>query len=157
VSPKWHWHVQAMAISCACCTITIRWLSRDESAVHVAGDRHLETFAWEASPGYTLHLPNYTNPNAQHGWLESTYPLGPQTVGQLLPDGVKVILVELLRAWSMIPFRWDGGALRFTIPRVEDYDVAAVTVGLDPTASVAPRSTHQENWSCELSGSANAP
>jgi Hypothetical glycosyl hydrolase 6/Beta-galactosidase trimerisation domain len=108
---------------------TIRWLSRDESVAHVDGDGFLEIFAWETSPGYAVHLLNYTNPNAQHGWLESTYRLGPQTVSLLLPDGVKVGSVELLRAGSMIPFRSDGGALRFTIPRVEDYEVAAITVG----------------------------
>jgi len=108
---------------------TIGWLSRDESAVRVDGDGFLEIFAWETGPGYTVHLLNYTNPNAHHGWLESTYTLGPQTVSLLLPEGVKVKSVELLRAESAIPFRFDGGALRFTIPRVEDYEVAAVTVG----------------------------
>jgi hypothetical protein len=76
-----------------------------------------------------VHLLNYTNPNAQHGWLESTYALGPQTVSLLLPEGVKVKSVELLRAESVIPFHSDGGALRFTIPRVEDYEVAAITAG----------------------------
>ena len=108
---------------------TIRWLSRDESPAHIDGDGFLEIFVWETSPGYTVHLLNYTNPNAQHGWLETTYALGPQTVSLLLPDGVKVKSVELLRAESLIPFRSDGGALRFTIPRVEDYEVAAITVG----------------------------
>jgi hypothetical protein len=95
---------------------TIGWLSRDESVVHVDGDGFLEVFAWEAGPGYAVHLLNYTNPNAQHGWVEATYRLGPQTVSLLLPDGVKVGSVELLRAGSMIPFRSDGAALRFTTP-----------------------------------------
>jgi hypothetical protein len=108
---------------------TIGWLSRDESMLHVDGDGFLEVFAWETSPGYAVHLLNYTNPNTHHGWLEATYRLGPQTVSLLLPDGVKVGSVELLRAGSMIPFRSDGGALRFTIPGVEDYEVAAITVG----------------------------
>jgi hypothetical protein len=56
---------------------------------------------------------------------------------------------------SMIPFRSDGGALRFTISCVEHYQVAAVTVGRIPTASAASRSINEENWSCELPGSAN--
>jgi len=34
--------------------------------------------------------------------------------------------VELLRAASAVPFRLAGGALEFTIPRVADYEVAAV-------------------------------
>jgi hypothetical protein len=108
---------------------TIRWLMRDESMVHVEGDGLVEIFAWETRPGYTVHLLNYTNPDAQHGWLESSYALGPQTVSLVVPDGAKVNSVELLRAESMIAFQSDGGALRFTIPRVEDYEVAAITVG----------------------------
>jgi len=54
---------------------------------------------------------------------------GPQAVGLLLPDGVTVGSIELLRAGSRIPFRSDGGALRFTVPGVEDYEVAAISVG----------------------------
>jgi hypothetical protein len=37
--------------------------------------------------------------------------------------------VELLRSERTIPFRIEGSVLRFTIPRLEDYEVAAVTVG----------------------------
>lgn len=54
---------------------------------------------------------------------------GPQTVRWFLPDDVKVKSVELMRAESMIPFRSNGGALRCNLPRVKDYDVAAITVG----------------------------
>ena len=61
--------------------------------------------------------------------MQSTYPLGPQTVSMKLPSGVKVKSVELLRAGQSVPVR-SGRAtsLRFTIPRVEDYEVAAITV-----------------------------
>jgi Hypothetical glycosyl hydrolase 6/Beta-galactosidase trimerisation domain len=107
---------------------TIRWITYDDQVVHVEGDGFLELFAWETSPGYAVHLLNYTNPNAHHGWLDSTYPLEPQTVTMRLPAGVKVKTVELLRAETTIPFRLDAQALRFTIPRVEDYEVAAITV-----------------------------
>ena len=107
---------------------TIRWVTHDESVADVQGEGLVEMFAWETSPGYAVHLLNYTNPNAQHGWLQSTYPLGPQTVRMKLPAGVKVKLVELLRAGHTVPFGLDGQSLHFTIPRVEDYEVAAVSV-----------------------------
>jgi len=107
---------------------TIRWITRDEQIVHVEGDGFLELFAWETAPGYAIHLLNYTNPNAHHGWLDSTYPLGAQTVTMMLPAGVRVKSVELLRAETSIPFRLEQGELRFTIPRVDDYEVAAITV-----------------------------
>ncbi len=108
---------------------TIRWITHDEAVVHVEGDGFLEVFGWETTPGYAIHLLNYTNPNAHHGWLSSVYPLGPQTVSIKLPGGVKVNAVDLLRSEKTIPFRLEASLLRFTIPRVDDYEIAAVTVG----------------------------
>ena len=61
--------------------------------------------------------------------MQSIYPLGPQTVSMTLPLGVKVKFVELLSAGHTVPFRLAGQILSFTIPRVEDYEVAAVTIG----------------------------
>jgi hypothetical protein len=107
---------------------TVRWLTQDELIFHVEGDGFLELFGWETTPGYAVHLLNYTNPNAHHCWLRSAYPLGTQTVSLKLPNEVKVKSVELLRAESTVPFQLEAGALRFTIPRVEDYEVAAITV-----------------------------
>jgi hypothetical protein len=107
---------------------TIRWITRDEAVIHVDGDGLVEIFAWETSPGYAIHLLNYTNPNAHHGWLSSIYPLGAQTVSMTLPSGVKVTAVDLLRSERRIPFRLEGPLLRFTIPRLDDYEIAAVSV-----------------------------
>jgi len=108
---------------------TIRWITRDETVVHVDGDGLVEFFAWETTPGYAIHLLNYTNPNAHHGWLSMVYPLGPLTVSMRLPSGVKVKAVELLRSEKTTPFRVEDSVLRFTIPSVDDYEVAAVSVG----------------------------
>ena len=52
----------------------------------------------ETAPGYAVHLLNYSNPDAQHGWLQSTLPLGPQQVAIKLPPGLNVKSVELLQA-----------------------------------------------------------
>ena len=106
----------------------IGWITRDERMVHVEGDGFLEIFAWETTPGYTVHLLNYTNQNSHHGWLRSVYPMTVQNVSMRLPETVKVKAVELLRAESSIPFELEAGVLRFAIPRVEDYEVAAITV-----------------------------
>jgi hypothetical protein len=107
---------------------TIRWITQDETVVHVEGDGFVELFAWETSPGYAVHLLNYTNPNAHHGWLDSIYPLGPQIARMNLPAGVKIKSVDLLHAETSIPFGLESQVLRFTVPRVEDYEVAAITV-----------------------------
>ncbi|MGH9605130.1 MAG: beta-galactosidase trimerization domain-containing protein [Terracidiphilus sp.] len=107
---------------------TIRWITRDESVVRIDGDGFIEMFCWETAAGYAVHLLNYSNPDAQHGWLQSTYPLGPQTVSLKLPQNVKVMSIELLRAGQILPVHLDKRVLQFTIPRVEDYEVAAITV-----------------------------
>ena len=46
-----------------------------------------------------------------------------------LPNGVNVKAVDLLRSDKTIPFRCEGSVLHFTVPRVDDYEIAAVTVG----------------------------
>jgi hypothetical protein len=108
---------------------TIRWITGDESIVHVEGDGFLEMFVWETTPGYAVHLLNYANPGAHHCWLNSCHPLGPQTVRMKMPQGTKVESVELLRAEKSVAFHLEADVLLFTIPRVEDYEVAAVTLG----------------------------
>ncbi|HEY4357461.1 MAG TPA: alpha-amylase family protein [Acidobacteriaceae bacterium] len=108
---------------------TLRWLTRDERVVSVEGDGFVEMLAWETRPGYAIHLLNYTNPNAHHGWMQQTYPLGSQNVTMMLPQGVRVRAVDLLRAEKNVPFKVEGQTLRFTVPSVGDYEVAAVTVG----------------------------
>jgi hypothetical protein len=107
---------------------TIRWITRDERIVHVEGEGFIEMFCWETTPGYTVHLLNYTNPNTHHGWMQSIYPLGPQTVRMQLPQSVRVKSIELLQAGQRVAFGLEGQVLQFTIPRVEDYEVAAITV-----------------------------
>jgi hypothetical protein len=107
---------------------TICWLAHDESVFQVKGDGLLEMFCWETAPGYALHLLNYTNPNAHHGWMGSVYPLGAQKISMKLAAGVRVKSVELLRAERSISFAMADGILRFTVPQVGDYEVAAVTV-----------------------------
>ena len=107
---------------------TIRWITRDESMVHVRGQGFVEMFAWETDPGYAVHLLNYTNPNGHHGWLQETYPIGPQTLSMKLHPNLKVKTVELLHAERTLPFRMEENVLRFTIPRVDDCEVAAITI-----------------------------
>lgn len=107
---------------------TIRWITDDERVVQVDGEGFMEIFCWETAPGYAVHMLNYTNPDAQHGWIQSTHPLGPQTVRLKLPQSARVRSVELLQAGQNVPFHVESQVLQFTLPRVEDYEVAAITV-----------------------------
>ena len=107
---------------------TVRWLTHDERLVHVEGPGFIELFAWETQPGYAVHLLNYNTPDAQHGWLQSIEPLGAQQVTMKLPEGLRIKTVELLKAGQTIPHRVDEQLLQFTVPQLEDYEVAAVTI-----------------------------
>jgi hypothetical protein len=60
------------------------------------------------------------------GWIRDFYPIGAQSVTMKLPQGARVRRVELLRAESDIPFRAANGTVEFTIPKVVDYEVAAL-------------------------------
>jgi hypothetical protein len=106
----------------------IRWVSHDERIVQVDGAGLIEMFCWETTPGYAIHLLNYTNSNAQHGWVGSVNRLGPQKVTLKLPPGVEVKSVELLKAGERPTFGLHKQVLQFTIPSLEDYEVAAVTI-----------------------------
>ncbi len=107
---------------------TIRWVTRDERMVSVAGPGLIEMFCWETEPGYAVHLLNYSNANAFHGWLQNVEPLGPQQVSMKLPGGVRVRKVELLKAERDLAFHLEDGVLQFTAPAMGDYEVAGVTV-----------------------------
>jgi hypothetical protein len=60
------------------------------------------------------------------GWIREFYPIGEQRVRMHIPQGRKASRVELLRAGTEIPFHAADGAITFTIPKVVDYEVAAV-------------------------------
>jgi hypothetical protein len=105
----------------------IRWLTHNESPVSVEGPGFLEMFCWETRPGYAIHLLNYSNANAFHGWLQSVDPIGEQRVAIRLPAGVSVKSVELLKVEHTTPFHFEDQLLHFTVPSVVDYEVAAIT------------------------------
>jgi len=104
----------------------IRWISYGDSPVRIEGQGVIEAFAWETEPGFAVHILNYTNPNMHRGWLREFYPIGEQKVKMTLPAGRRVTRVELLRAETSIPFKTSGGVVEFTIPKVLDYEVAAL-------------------------------
>jgi hypothetical protein len=88
----------------------------------------VEIFAWETEPGFAVHVLNYTNPNAHHGWFSEFYPIGAQKVRFKLPAGRRVTRVELLRAERDIPFHATSDSVEFTIPSITDYEVAALYI-----------------------------
>jgi hypothetical protein len=104
----------------------VRWVSKNEAPVTIAGKGFVETFAWETQAGFAVHVLNYTNPGAFKGWIREYYPIGEQRISMAIPAGRRVSRVELLKAGTDVPFRMAGGRIEFTIPSVVDYEVAAL-------------------------------
>jgi hypothetical protein len=104
----------------------IRWVAGGNPPVTVEGHGVIEAFAWETQAGLAVHLLNYTNPAMHRGWIRDFYPIGPQLVKMRLQQGRRVSRVELLRGGINIPFRVTGGTIEFTIPKVLDYEIAAL-------------------------------
>lgn len=105
----------------------IRWVAGEGAPVTIEGNGLIEAFAWETEPGFSVHVLNYTNPNAHRGWVREFYPIGEQTVQFRMPAGRRVTRVELLRAERSIPFRAVGDRIEFTIPTIGSYEVAALS------------------------------
>jgi hypothetical protein len=105
---------------------TIRWVAGGGAPVAVEGEGLVETFAWETEAGFAVHILNYNNPAAHKGWLRGFSPIGAQKVRMKLPAGRRATRVELLAAGTNIPFHASGGAVEFTVPKVVDYEVAAI-------------------------------
>ena len=105
---------------------SIRWVLNGDAPVQVEGEGDVEGFAWETEAGFSLHLLNYTNPNMHKGWIRRFYPIGEQRVRMTLPQGKRVIRVELLRAEREIQFKQDGATIEFVIPGISDYEIAGL-------------------------------
>jgi hypothetical protein len=105
---------------------SVRWLLRGESPVSVEGEGVVETFAWETQAGFSVHVLNYTNPAMHRGWIRSFFPIGEQRVRMQIAPGRRVSRVELLRAGNEVRHTSRDGMIEFSIPRVEDYEVAAI-------------------------------
>jgi Beta-galactosidase trimerisation domain len=109
---------------------SIRWVAGGANPpVTIEGDGVIEAFAWETQAGFAVHVLNYTNPAMHRGWIRNFYPIGTQKVTMSVPNGRRVTRVELLRAETNIPFTGGVGTIEFTIPRVLDYEVAALYAG----------------------------
>jgi hypothetical protein len=107
---------------------SVDWMVRGRRPLQVDGDGVVEIFAWETGPGFALHVLNYNNPNLHRGSIRRHYPVGPQKVRWQLPRPVTIRTASLLRAETTLPVHQQGDVVEFTIPRIVDYEVAALEV-----------------------------
>ena len=104
----------------------VRWVSKGKAPVTIEGKGLIESFVWETSAGYAIHMLNYTNPNAFKGWIREYYRIGEQRVTMAIPGKRTVSRVELLRAGKDVPYKIVNGAIEFAIPSILDYEIAAI-------------------------------
>jgi hypothetical protein len=102
----------------------VKWLVRDNAVVSVEGEGNIEIFVWETEPGFALHILNYNNPNMTRASIRQFYPIGPQKVRMNLPGNVTISKAELIRSETSLKFKQIGNTLEFTIPSIEDFEVA---------------------------------
>jgi hypothetical protein len=104
----------------------VRWLLKDNIPVRVNGEGIVESFAWETKPGFAVHLLNYTNPNLHKGYIRAFYPIGEQRVQLKMPAQTSITAVKLLQSDQTVPFHKRGNLIEFTVPKIVDYEVAAL-------------------------------
>lgn len=119
-----YWHSQNPDLSRILIN-AIRWMC-PEAPLTVTGNGLAEVIAWKTKPGFAIHFLNYANPQTMRGMYADPYPIGPQTVKMTLPSDFRVSKVRLLAADCTIPFKRSGDIIEFVVPKVLDYEVAAV-------------------------------
>jgi len=107
----------------------VRWMLRDKSPVKIQGEGYVEIFAWETEPGFAIHILNYNNPNMTKASIRKTFPIGEQQVTVELPKGVVIRKASLLRSGNNLLFKQTGNILEFTVPSVQDFEIAALCKG----------------------------
>ena len=104
----------------------LRWVAGNQAPVSVTGAGVIESVAWETQAGFAVHVLNYTNPAMHRGSIREFFPIGEQKVRMRMPEGRRVTKVELLKAGIAVEFQVRDGAVEFTIPKVVDYEIAAI-------------------------------
>ena len=106
----------------------IRWARGAEPPpVTVDGEGMIEIVAWETEPGYALHLLNYNNPNMTRAFMTRLSRIGAQQVAFQVAPGRAIRSVRTLRGNRSLSFTQRERIVRFEVPSIDDYEVAALT------------------------------
>ena len=90
------------------------------------GQGLIEVFAWETEPGFAVHVLNYTNPNAHRRLGSRVLPhRRAESALQTAPGPASHARRTAARRAATFPSS-HRRSVEFTIPSVEDYEVAAL-------------------------------
>ncbi len=104
----------------------VRWMLHNTSPVKVQGEGCIEIFAWETEPVFAVHILNYNNPNMTKASIRKPFPIGEQKVTVELPTDIRILKAALLRSEKDLVFRQTGNIIEFTIPSIQDFEVAVL-------------------------------
>jgi len=107
-------------------TNALKWLVGDTQPMTVEGAGVIEAYAWATEPGFAVHLVNHSQTGFRATAARSLVPAGPQKVRLILPDARPIRRASLLRAGQPLPFTQTGKIVEFTVPALDDYEVAAL-------------------------------
>jgi hypothetical protein len=109
-------------------TAALRWMTDGRQPVSVDGDGLVEVSAYETEPGYAVHLVNHSQPGFRATAARRVVPLGPQRVRLRLEAGARPVRqARLLMAGTPLPLTRAGDMMECTVPRLEEYEVVALT------------------------------
>ncbi len=104
----------------------VAWANGREQPAVVDGPGVLDIALWRQKASISLNVVNLTNPMMMRGSYRDITPVGEQTVRLRLPEGARPLRVRLLRSEAQTPFRADGAAVTFAIPRIDVFEIALV-------------------------------
>lgn len=102
----------------------VGWALADDPSVRIDGPGILDVHTFRSPSGFQLRLANFTNPNLFRMPCTELYPVGPLKVSLRLPDGAQSKDARLLVAGKTVPVQTRSGRSFFTIPSVEDLEIA---------------------------------
>lgn len=109
-------------------TNALRWLVRDTQPMTVEGDGLIEAYAWATEPGFAVHIVNHSQPGFRATAARKLVPAGPQKVRLMLPDAKPIRSGRLLWSNQPLPFMQTGRVVEFTVPNLDEYELAALEV-----------------------------
>lgn len=109
-------------------TNALRWLVAGTQPMTVEGEGLVEAYAWATEPGYAVHLVNHSQPGFRATAARKLVPAGPQKVRLTLPDARTIRSARLLWAGQPLAFKQSGSVVKFTVPALDEYELAAFEV-----------------------------
>jgi hypothetical protein len=104
----------------------IRWALKEEPLVEVKSPGSvIDAALWKQDKSMTAHLVNLTNPMMMKGPFRELIPVSAEVTIRP-PKDKKVAGVNLLISGQKPDYKLEGGNVKVSIPKIEDYEIVAI-------------------------------